>query len=235
MRTISYTIGALFIICFPASGISGTNHVASEGQPVTETQADRLGWPTGVIDLLNDPLRADGWNPWFSEWPNDVNVYEFKPQSSEESSSIIESLTKIRSDAIQIQLNPGNEPHAIGFTTVLPEENDIAAVFSIGSQNLIDPWFQRLPEPEPGIRTFGVHRFTECPKAMPPTLTLYVGHPAIDLNKLDIPANVKVIAEMSDSYREGHKDDATIQDIEQFVTQHAKQRELAQVHENNIE
>jgi hypothetical protein len=35
----------------------------------------------GSFDLVNDPLRTQGWNPWFSEWPNDMNFYAF-PKSA---------------------------------------------------------------------------------------------------------------------------------------------------------
>jgi hypothetical protein len=39
-----------------------------------------------------------------------------------------------------------------------------------------------------------MHHLTEAPKAMPPTLTLYVDHPAIDLTKLQIPTDINVEA-----------------------------------------
>jgi len=235
MRTISYAVSILFLTCFPASGISSTTQVASEGQPISQVQVDHYGWPDGVIDLLNNPLRADGWNPWFSEWPNDVNVYEFKIRGSDDLDSIMRQLTQIHSGEIRIALNPASEPRSLGFTTVLPEGNDRAAAFSIGSQNLIDPWYLRLPESEPGVRTFGVHRYSECPKAMPPTLTLYVGHSAINLDELDIPADIEVTAQMSDSYREAHTDDAIVQNIEQFVKEHKRTRELAQTQKSEID
>ena len=39
---------------------------------------------------------------------------------------------------------------------------------------------------------FGLHRFREPPVAEPPTLTLYVRHKAVDMEKLIVPGNVEV-------------------------------------------
>ena len=73
-----------------------------------------------------------GWNPWFSEWPNDVNHYEIKLRGQDDLKQIIQKLVAIRCDVVRIRLDPGKEPGALGFTTVLPKGNDTAAVFAIG-------------------------------------------------------------------------------------------------------
>jgi hypothetical protein len=171
-----------------SSAMSGTTQVAWPGKPVT-AEAD---WPAGTVALLNDPLRAAGWNPWFSEWPNDVNHYEFKPRTTNDVNRLVAGLAAIKSDRLCLILSPEQEPRGLGFTTRLPASNGVAAVFALGSQQRIDQWYPHLLESSPGVRKFGVHTFSEAPKATPPTLTLYVGSPAIDLTALSVPANVQV-------------------------------------------
>jgi hypothetical protein len=171
-----------------AFGMSGTDQVAWPGKPVSA----ETNWPPGTVELLNDPLRAAGWNPWFSEWPNDVNHYEFKPRTTKEVNHLVALLAAIKADRVCLILSPEQEPRGLGFTTRLQPSNGVAAVFAIGRQKRIDEWYQHLDETSPGVRKFGVHTFTEPPKAMPPTLTVYVGNPIIDLQALQVPAIVQV-------------------------------------------
>src|SRR5262245_52598993 len=113
---------------FHALAMSWTSKVASTGQAVLA----QSHWPSGVLELLNDPLRADGWNPGFSEWPNDVSHYEFKILESGDIQPLIKKFTAIRSK-VQIRLRPEKEARGLGFTTVLKEGNGTAIVFSIGN------------------------------------------------------------------------------------------------------
>ena len=64
---------ALVLAASNTLAMSGTSQVAWRGKAVA-VQPD---WPEGVLDLVNDPLRTEGWNPWFSECPNDMNFYAF--------------------------------------------------------------------------------------------------------------------------------------------------------------
>ena len=180
------------LLAFASSllAMSGTTQVAWPGKPVMAVP----DWPAGTEAFLNDPRRTEGWNPWFTEWPNDVNHYCFRLQSSNDVNEVLAKLGAIKSPGATILLSAEAEPRGLGFSTVLPASNRIAAVFAIGSQRQIDEWYQRLPEGTPGVRKFGVHTFHEAPKATPPTLTLYVAHPAVVLDALRIPANIQVRA-----------------------------------------
>jgi len=51
------------------------------------------------------------------------------------------------------------------------------------------------------------------------TLTLYVGHPAIDLKQLEIPDSVKVSCDLSESSRAEKKDDPVLKAIDKFIAQ----------------
>jgi hypothetical protein len=227
-RSISYVLCTLFALCLCVFAMSSTSQIAAEGQLIPKASVETHGWPAGVLDLVNDPLRSDGWNPWFSEWPNDVNHYEMKLHGQDDLEQIIQKLVAIRCDVVRIRLDPGKEPSALGFTTELPKGNGAAAVFAIGSQKIIDQWYLRLPEIEPGIRKFGVHRYTECPKALPPTLTLFVGNSGIDLAKLKVPMRIQVSDALSDSYRKEHESDPLVNAIDKFITEHGKKQEAAQ-------
>jgi hypothetical protein len=211
---------ALFMtsfLCVSAFGVSGTLTVASKGIPIGDKTASMYDWPTGVLDLVNDSRRTGGWNPWFSEMPNDVNHYGFELETEADAASIMEKFNEIVSNAVEVVLKPEKEARSFGFTTRLREGNNTAAVFSIGWQKRVREWYARLPDAEPGIREFGVHRYTECPTASPPTMTLYVGHSAINLDTLKIPARVKVRVQIRDWYRDEHKGDPVIEAIDTFV------------------
>lgn len=203
--------------------LSMTDQVASEGQPVSKDAVERYGWPAEALELVNHPSRSNGWNTWFSEWPNDVNHYEFKLRGQNDLNEIIQKLAAVRSDTVQIILGPGKEP--VEFD--LPGGNGIAAVFAIGGQKIVDVWYLRLPEVKPGIREFGAHRYTECPKTLEPTLTLFAGNSAIDLAQLKIPTRIKVSASISDDYRKKHAKDPLVDAIDAFITEHKKKQEAA--------
>lgn len=130
--------------CF-AFAAPGTNQIATKEQPVAKELATYYDWPAGVIALVDDLLRENGWNPWFSGWPNDVKHFEFKLREHDDLKPINRKLERIAADVKRIELDPRKEPGALGFSTSLPKGNGVAVVFSIGSQKLIDQWHQRLP------------------------------------------------------------------------------------------
>ena len=198
----------------PVHAISGTDQVAWPGKPV----AAEKHWPKGVLELLNDPLRANGWNAWFSEWPNDVNYYELTGRNVDDINHFIEKLAAIKAPKVQILLNPTKEAGALAFTTSVKKGSSVPAIFSIGDQERINHWFEHLDKKNSsGVREFGVYRLEKPPEALPPTLTLYVGHPAVDLEKLKIPDGVQVVADVSKWFRDEHKDDVTTKLIDDFV------------------
>ncbi len=165
-------------------GMGGTSIVATKGSPAHVS----AGWPEGVGDLVNDPLRTTGWNSWFSEWPNDVNQYAFEVGSTAEVNGLIVKLASIKSEIRQIRLSHLKEPSGLGWTTRLPKGNKIPIIFSIGDQSTIDAWYKSVRKP------FGVMEFVAAPTAVPPTLTIFVQHEAIHLDELRIPAGVHVAA-----------------------------------------
>lgn len=165
----------------PAAG--GTSQVAAPERPV----APEPHWPAGIAALLNDPARTEGWNPWFTEWANDVKHYEFEVQNLGDLNRVIQLFAAVESDRLQIWLSPAAEPRGLGWASQLPEGNDTPVLFSLGDQHRISQWFKGL-----GGNKFGVIEFEQVPRAVPPTLALYVQNEAIDLNRLQIPRNIKV-------------------------------------------
>jgi len=206
-------LGVLALTSTTALAMSGTSQVAWPGKPV----AAEPDWPEGVLDLVNDPLRAEGWNPWFSEWPNDVNYYTFQVRGTKDVNHLLTKLAAVKSAKAHVLLYPDKEARGLAFTTVLDKGNGAAAVFSIGSQKRIDQWYQHLEEGEPGVRVFGVHRFRKPPEAHPPTLALHVGNEAIDLKALKIPPSVEVTSAVSAAYRAEGKNAAFVAAIDDFV------------------
>jgi len=170
--------------------------------------------------MVNDPLRGDGWWPWFSGSPNDIVHYEMLVKTSDDVQHLVNILATIEGSSVQIFLSPQAEPRGVGAGMEYPEGNGIGVMFSIGSQKNMDQWYEHLPEIEPGVREFGVHRYEKPPVARPPTFELYVGNSAVDLKKLIIPGKIEVQAGYSDRYREQHKDDKVVQEIEKVVKEH---------------
>ncbi len=207
---------ALLLAPLCAMAISDTEKIASEGQALP-TDPD---WPKEIVELLEDPLRTDGWISRFSDWPNDVYHYGMRVRNAEDINHLIAKLAAINVTNAQVCLRPEKEVGALGFTTEIEKGNGLAATFSFGNQKRINQWFEHLPEIEPGVKKFGVHRLTKPPEALPPTLTLYVGHAAVDLKKLRIPKQIKVISEIPDFYRKKQPVDPAIKTIDEFVKSH---------------
>jgi hypothetical protein len=183
-----HTLRLLLNVCLFSLAVSdlfaagGTEIVATKGQPafVQET------WPKGVAEIVNDPVRTTGWNDWFSEWPNDVNQYALEAQTLEDVNRLIAKLASVESDLKEIRLCAMKEPAGLGWVTSIPQGNEIPVMLTIGDQSRVDQWYARVRKP------FGQIEFEDCPVAVPPTLTLFVQNPLIDLEKLQIPQGITV-------------------------------------------
>ncbi|MBB6431314.1 hypothetical protein [Algisphaera agarilytica] len=172
--------------------LAGTSRVVGPGQALNEQMQEHYAWPMGTWGLVNAPCRQNAWQPWFSERVSDVIHFELAPTNLDEVNGLLAQLSAIDIRVKQVILNPGKEPYALGFVTALEEGNGLPMIFSIGSQLQNDLWFDRLEDGK-----FGVYEYHEAPRALPPTMAIYVGHDLIDLNKLQISPNVRVsVAEL---------------------------------------
>jgi hypothetical protein len=189
-------IAALAFASSRCRAAAGTDQIAYKGQPIQ----DRAGWQRGVVELLNDPRRGDGWSDWFSEWPSDVGHYEFHATNTEQLNEVIATFCRIEVASpaanqappppLEIHLCPLAEPSGYGWVSRFEKGNRIPAVFSLGNQQELDNWFARTVLPKDG--KFGVMRFDNVPVAVPPTLTIFVGNDSIDLTKIRIPERIHV-------------------------------------------
>lgn len=190
MRTHTLLLVAVLTLLPAVAGhaMSSTDQVAWPDKPLGATWEQNQGWPAGTLGFVNDPCRQNAWRPWFSEWPNDVIYFEMSPGDMDGLNALLEKLAEIEGDTRRVVLSAKAEPRALGFTTVLEKNNGVPAVFALGSQKRLNEWYNRLP---PGGE-FGVHRFDEAPEALPPTLTIYVGHALVNLDQLRIPLTIDV-------------------------------------------
>lgn len=186
-------------------GASGTDHVVRRGEPMEMI----AGWPNGVHRLINDPVRTEGWHPWFTECPNDGHYFGLDVRGTKDINRLLKKLAGIEADHVELYLSP--EPGA-------SHANGVGSVFVLGNQRTLDSWFQQLREVEPGVRKFGLHRYRECPKAQSPTLVLYVGHKSVDLSQLDIPRKVDITTGNAKTYRDEHAE--AFQAIDRFIEKH---------------
>lgn len=218
LATAALAAACLATVASTAYAIAGYLQVASPGQPV----APQPGWPEGAIDLVNDEARTVGWNFFFSELPNDVDHYVFAAKSTDDLNRLIEKLAAIKTEGASVHLALGKEYPAGGFSFLKPG-NGIPAVLALGNQERLNQWYSRLEEIEPGVRKFGVHQYTEPPTALPPTLTIYVEHPVVDLSKLVIPEGITARKVEPAPQQRTPKSDEALKAIDDFLeTRQAK-------------
>lgn len=206
---------------------AGTDHVARPGERISPEVAAQYEWPEGALDLVNDPLRANGWHPWFSECPNDVLYFEMDVRNGKDVQHLIDQMKKVKTLKRQILLNPHCEAGSLAFASRLKEGSGIGAVFQVGSQSRLDQWYEHLTEIRPGVKVFGVHEYQKVAEAQPPTLVLYVQHPAVDLDKLQIPTTVQVSTDIDLHFRKDEANRDLIQRLEEFATRHKARQEAA--------
>jgi hypothetical protein len=174
--------------------------------------AEQNGWPKGTLELVNTPLRQDAWHPFFSECPNDRYYFGFKPRTIREMNEIMELLARVDPKCAVIL-----SPERVG----QGEEKGMTAVFSLGSQKIMDQWFLRLPDGK-----FGVHKFEAAPKVPAPQMTLHVGALAAELSGLRVPPDMILGAGISADYRKANPKDAVVDAIDRAVATNRKINQL---------
>jgi len=177
-------IFATLVTVSPTLGLaaSGTMQVAWVGSPVV----GHASGPQGRESFVNLPARTTGWGPWLTECSNDVKLYRFHTDSLAELNALIEKFAAIKSDHLQILLAPEPGPRDGA------EFHGESAELSIGDQNALNQWFDRLEIDADGVRHFGVHRFEKPPTAWPPTLTIFLNHKSMKVGELRIPPEIPV-------------------------------------------
>ena len=168
-----------------AQGAGGSSRIARVGEHLTP----QPHWPFGVAELLNDPYRSEGWESWFSDWPNDVTHFTFALETPDDLNAVLQLFGAIASEELTVRLAPLEEPTHFGWVGRFPAGNNIAAMFSIGNQQQIDQWYAQLRGGK-----LGLMEFEKAPVAVPPTLTIFVRNKAVDLDRLVIPKHIRVIA-----------------------------------------
>ncbi len=176
LKFISFAVLIALIATSQAIAAGGTRDVAWKGRRVDVSPS----WPQGVAEVLNDPTRTDGWNPWFTGYPNDVNHYAFEVETMDDLNRIITKLAACRCKVREIKLSHEQEPTSLGFVSGLPKGNKYVCLFSIGDQAWIDRFYSAAGPP--------------FPIALPPTLTIYVQNEIVDLDELEIPMSINVSA-----------------------------------------
>lgn len=222
---LSFVLASAVLLGAPSVvwAIAGFRAVATEGNRVEEN----LQWPGKMIDVVNDPARTVGWNFWFSECPNDVNHYAFVAKSTDDLNRVLKKLAAVDARGTTVIFTLGKE-FPVGNFSFLKKGNSAAAVLAFGNQTTINQWYVHLREPdgEPGVKKFGVNRYTEPPKAMSPTLTIYALNPAVDIEKLVIPAAITVAATITKEEREARKAEAPLKAIDALLLKRQQAAEL---------
>ncbi|MFN7140994.1 MAG: hypothetical protein ACK4UN_16815 [Limisphaerales bacterium] len=219
-----FAVGSLLLAPLLALAVAGTTQVGWKGKPVEA----RAGWPKGALDLINDPLRMEGWHRWFSGIFNPVDDFEFEVRNMDEVNHLLELLGKIDSPGLQVRLDPaGSLPPGLQQSK---SNKKVGMVLSIGDQEQLDQWQRELARAEREKTGGELQEKTQDPlphpnqQALAPTFTLYAGHEAINLTQARFPENVEVISNVTQSYRRGQPDDPTWREIDQAMKKLAESR-----------
>jgi hypothetical protein len=200
--------------------------VAKEGAPVGADMTKIFGWPEGTLGLINHRLRWMGWSHSFAGPPSGETHYAFRAERTEEVQDILESFANLEAGAPLLILDPRRKAPP-GTMSLLRTNSNVVAIFSIGSQKIVDDWYRQLPKGPAGDRKFGKNTYAKPPVASGSRLTLFAGHPAVVLSRIKLPLRVNIIASVADSFRKEHKSDPVLQQIDLFVLEHKAKQEAA--------
>lgn len=167
-----------------AFALATTDQVASPGQPVAETTAEKLAWPEGTLELVNNPLRTTGWEPWINGVSGPAQHYLINVKTVDDTNRLIRKLAAVKSETLCLVLQPGNEVRSVPYVQTFRVGEGAGAVFMVGSWIYLDE--QRRAMSAAGRTT------TLNSKVAPPTLKLYCGSGAVELAKLEIPDKIAV-------------------------------------------
>lgn len=184
-RRVAIILSLTLIVAFarPVDAAGGTDHIAEKGKRVAGTV---YGWPAGLEELLNDPARTDGWQPWFTELPSDVRYYDYEINTMGELNRVIARLAEVKADLRQIHLSYERAPQELGRVRGLPEKKQISVVVSFGSQAQLDQWYARVPQRAEDMELVFPRQ------ALPLTLTVYVQNEFVKLDELKIQDGLRV-------------------------------------------
>lgn len=182
-------------LALPAQGIQWVDHFATrddrvEGPRITGISMTIAGlkltgkptpWSKAMLHLMNDPLRTDGWQPGFSDAPYDYVLFDYEVRSVEDVNHLIALFAEIDDPEAKIVLKLGAQPPK----NRLMAKDRPPVEFGLGNQGIRTFWYRHASR--------DVKKFYG-PKATPPTLTLYVEHPAIDLERLQFPPGITLSA-----------------------------------------
>jgi hypothetical protein len=207
-------------VALQGSALTFENQTESS-EPLPDSIAEKEEWPPGALALVNDPVRTGYTQRVWSDAPNHWTIYLMKVENPEDVQRLVNLLADIQDTRGVIKLSTAN----IGESS---EWNTTGARVSVGSNRLLREWYERLPEVEPGVKKYGINRYTEPPGVLPVYLTLFVTHKTVKLHKLDVPLRVEV--EPAHDVEIAHKNGrstSTIEKIDSYVAAHKTKREQA--------
>lgn len=151
--------------------------------PLPAVTAEDHGWAKGTLELVNHPTRRQGWSPFFSECPNDVEHFGYRLRNMDDVNGLLDTLGRVDAK-VSVLLSLERE-----YRWDREATEGFEAHFVLGSQKRMDEWWSRLPDGK-----FGVHTYPKPPTALAPQLTLYVGSGKIDMRRLRVPPQLPVAA-----------------------------------------
>jgi hypothetical protein len=187
------SIGVFVVVVTWAAALcwarSATVVVAKPGEKVPEERAEHFGWPEGTLEMVNRVTRTFGWTHSFNTRPLGGTYFAFRAHRTEDVQTLLEDIAALKGIVF---LEPLKSPRADGVTLKqVSDDGEVAVVISVPNTALVKRWFEGLPEGPDGTRRQGNEVLT-APPVFPTVLRLYVGHPAVQLDRLTLPAGVWV-------------------------------------------
>jgi hypothetical protein len=167
-----------------AAAMSGTDPLVGEYDPIEE----RLGWPKGVLELLQDPTRKVGWKSWFSGLQNDVENYAFSVRTTSDAQRLIDAFAKIDDRKKRVAFLPGRGPRGLGDFRLNAKGREWGAVLSVSNRDAV----ARANAEDVRAGKPAVYM------ASPTVLSIHLGTADVRLEELRIPKDLTLsVAESS--------------------------------------
>jgi hypothetical protein len=158
------------------AAMSGTDQLVGEYDPIEE----RLGWPKGVFELLQDPTRKVGWKSWFSGQQNDTENYVFAVRTTQDVQRLIDAFAKIDDRKKRVAFHPGRGPRGLGDFRFNAKGREWGAVLSVSNRDEVARAnAEDVRDGKPAIYMSG-----------PTVLSIHLGTADVRLEELRIPKDL---------------------------------------------
>lgn len=194
LRRITLVTAGIILCSQPVFAELSVDQIAWIGKPYDEKLLE--GQPAGIARIINDPLRTVGSNSCFSSNPAHRDTFEFEISDMRDLNRLIDLFSQVDGPKRIVHLSSTRPISPLrGFNPDLRSPGP-PVILTIEKQLVLDFWYRQVPQDQVR-KAFGPSAIHHPPIASPPTLTVYIRHPLVDLDQLIIPENISLQVDRS--------------------------------------